>query len=190
MRDVHPQCAICIYSFLSDEVIHAGPALTFDTRTHVRAPAVIHQDARVPIHHRATPVATASAATLTSESGASSGVTHLVTHLGQPYLPSGGHTSYLPTDTDTGTDTAQVSAGDQQDKQQFPQIGIQIHTIFTSNGSPYQNWQVRVLLATWEAVRARPGGDNLVALTRILHRKADDVLSSVRCIAVARTLLA
>uniref|UniRef100_A0A7S0X0W7 Hydroxyproline O-arabinosyltransferase-like domain-containing protein n=1 Tax=Chlamydomonas leiostraca TaxID=1034604 RepID=A0A7S0X0W7_9CHLO len=54
--------------------------------------------------------------------------------------------------------------------------GDTIHTLFTSNGSPYQNFQARVMVATWHLVRQQPGGEKLVAMTRVLHRTTPDEL--------------
>ncbi|GFH19914.1 uncharacterized protein HaLaN_16946 [Haematococcus lacustris] len=54
--------------------------------------------------------------------------------------------------------------------------GDTIHTLFTSNGSPYQNFQARIMVATWRLVRAMPGGSHLVAMTRVLHRTTPDEL--------------
>lgn len=54
--------------------------------------------------------------------------------------------------------------------------GSTIHTLFTSNGSPYQNFQARIMVATWHLVRSSPGGGALVAMTRILHRTTPDEL--------------
>ncbi|GIL58932.1 hypothetical protein Vafri_13942 [Volvox africanus] len=52
--------------------------------------------------------------------------------------------------------------------------GNTIHTLFTSNGSPYQNIQARIMVGTYNIVRKMPGGERLVALTRILHRTTPD----------------
>ncbi|EFJ50516.1 hypothetical protein VOLCADRAFT_88948 [Volvox carteri f. nagariensis] len=57
-------------------------------------------------------------------------------------------------------------------KEKMP--GNTIHTLFTSNGSPYQNIQARIMVGTYHMVRKMPGGERLVALTRILHRTAPD----------------
>ncbi|GFR47682.1 hypothetical protein Agub_g9430 [Astrephomene gubernaculifera] len=57
-------------------------------------------------------------------------------------------------------------------KEKMP--GNTIHTLFTSNGSPYQNIQARVMVGTYNIVRKMPGGERLVALTRILHRSTPD----------------
>lgn len=62
--------------------------------------------------------------------------------------------------------------------QRFPPTSI--HTLFTSNGSPYQNFQARIMVATWNLVREMPGGENLVAMTRVLHRTTpDEVMDEV-----------
>uniref|UniRef100_A0A061QV19 Hydroxyproline O-arabinosyltransferase-like domain-containing protein n=1 Tax=Tetraselmis sp. GSL018 TaxID=582737 RepID=A0A061QV19_9CHLO len=51
-----------------------------------------------------------------------------------------------------------------------------IHTICTSNGSPYVNFQTRIMYGTYLKVQSMPGGEKLVAFTRILHRTKPDVL--------------
>lgn len=64
-------------------------------------------------------------------------------------------------------------------KEKMP--GNTIHTLFTSNGSPYQNIQARIMVGTYNLVRKMPGGERLVALTRIMHRtKPDEVMDEVR----------
>ncbi|GLC42047.1 hypothetical protein PLESTB_001062400 [Pleodorina starrii] len=57
-------------------------------------------------------------------------------------------------------------------KEKMP--GNTIHTLFTSNGSPYQNIQARIMVGTYNIIRKMPGGERLVALTRILHRTTPD----------------
>mmetsp|Transcript_8488 Transcript_8488/g.22730 ORF Transcript_8488/g.22730 Transcript_8488/m.22730 type:complete len:389 (+) Transcript_8488:325-1491(+) len=52
--------------------------------------------------------------------------------------------------------------------------GDTIHTLFTSNGSPYQNFQARIMVATWKLARAMPGGEKMVYISRILHRMTPD----------------
>lgn len=48
-------------------------------------------------------------------------------------------------------------------------------------GSPYQNIQARIMVGTYHIVRKMPGGDKLVAMTRILHRTTpDEVMDEVR----------
>ena len=50
-----------------------------------------------------------------------------------------------------------------------------LHTMITSNGQPYMNWQTRVFYATWRKVSRTPGSP-LRHFTRVLHRKTDDEL--------------
>ncbi|KAK9795215.1 hypothetical protein WJX73_002433 [Symbiochloris irregularis] len=59
---------------------------------------------------------------------------------------------------------------------QFPDKGTEIHTLCTSNGSPYLNFQTRIMHGTYKQVQALPGGERLVGFTRILHRTKPDVL--------------
>lgn len=54
--------------------------------------------------------------------------------------------------------------------------GDTIHTLCTSNGSPYLNIQTRIMYGTYQLVQEMPGGDKLVGFTRILHRTQPDVL--------------
>lgn len=49
-----------------------------------------------------------------------------------------------------------------------------IHTLTTTNGSPYQNYQMRIAYASYKRMLAMPGGEHHVAFTRILHRTARD----------------
>eukprot|EP00884_Botryococcus_braunii_P014590 jgi/Botrbrau1/23131/Bobra.0243s0061.1 len=58
----------------------------------------------------------------------------------------------------------------------YPTTGDEIHTLVTSNGSPYLNFQNRIMYATYKMVQKSPGGEKLVAFTRILHRTKPDVL--------------
>ena len=52
-----------------------------------------------------------------------------------------------------------------------------IHTVLTSNGNSYMNWQTRVMFATWKAAgKAEGPGTLLTAFTRVLHRSKDDEL--------------
>ncbi|GBF92072.1 hypothetical protein Rsub_04419 [Raphidocelis subcapitata] len=54
--------------------------------------------------------------------------------------------------------------------------GDTIHTLFTSNGSPYQNIQGRIMYASYKLAQAMPGGEKLTGFTRILHRTTDDAV--------------
>ena len=48
-----------------------------------------------------------------------------------------------------------------------------IHVLCTSNGSPYLNWQTRIMYRTFQKVQ--PGSD-MLHFTRLLHRRTDDEL--------------
>jgi hypothetical protein len=48
-----------------------------------------------------------------------------------------------------------------------------IHVMCTSNGSPYLNWQTRIMYQTFLTVQ--PGSD-MLHFTRLLHRRTDDEL--------------
>ena len=54
------------------------------------------------------------------------------------------------------------------------QPGDTMHVLFTSNGSPYQNFQARIMVGGFRLAQKMPGGDKMVALTRILHRTTPD----------------
>lgn len=49
-----------------------------------------------------------------------------------------------------------------------------IHTICTTNGSPYQNYQMRIAYASYRLILGMPGGERHTAFTRILHRTNRD----------------
>lgn len=83
-----------------------------------------------------------------------------------------------------GASAAAVSAAKQaaggvasvMKEQASPTKGDTIHTLCTSNGSPYLNFQNRIMYGTYKLVQKQPGGEKLVAFTRILHRQKGDVL--------------
>ena len=50
-----------------------------------------------------------------------------------------------------------------------------LHTMITSNGAPYMNWQTRVFYQTWKKAASEPDSV-LRKFTRILHRTKDDDL--------------
>ncbi|CAL8467638.1 g7176 [Coccomyxa elongata] len=58
----------------------------------------------------------------------------------------------------------------------IPAKGTTIHTLVTSNGSPYLNFQSRIMYGTYKQVQKMPGGEKLVGFTRILHRTSHDLL--------------
>eukprot|EP01023_Acetabularia_acetabulum_P067906 TRINITY_DN9490_c0_g1_i1.p1 TRINITY_DN9490_c0_g1~~TRINITY_DN9490_c0_g1_i1.p1 ORF type:complete len:176 (-),score=16.00 TRINITY_DN9490_c0_g1_i1:71-598(-) len=57
---------------------------------------------------------------------------------------------------------------------EWPKSGETVHTLVTSNGSPYQNIQCRLMYGSYILVQKQPGGELLVGFTRILHRTQDD----------------
>lgn len=59
----------------------------------------------------------------------------------------------------------------------WPTSGDTVHTLFASNGAPGLNYQTLALYGSFRLAQRQPGGDKLVAFTRILHRTADDELS-------------
>jgi hydroxyproline O-arabinosyltransferase len=59
---------------------------------------------------------------------------------------------------------------------QSPHPAGTIHTLVTGNGSPYQNFQLRIMHGTYKIVQKMPGGEKLTGFTRILHRTTDDNL--------------
>lgn len=62
----------------------------------------------------------------------------------------------------------------------WPRRGRTVHTLCTSNGSPYTNFQNRIMYATYKLSQKMPGGDALVAFTRILHRSSNDEVVQAR----------
>lgn len=56
-----------------------------------------------------------------------------------------------------------------------PSVSKGIHAILTSNGSPYMNWQSRIMYYTYLQVAKQPGSD-LKHFTRVLHRQTDDTM--------------
>ncbi|KAJ9529887.1 hypothetical protein QJQ45_022308 [Haematococcus lacustris] len=54
--------------------------------------------------------------------------------------------------------------------------GDTIHSLLTSNGSPYQGFQTRIMYGTYKLVQAMPGGEKLTGFTRVMHRTTDDFL--------------
>lgn len=62
----------------------------------------------------------------------------------------------------------------------FPERGKTFHTICTSNGSPYVNFQNRIMYGTFKMAQKMAGGEDMVAFTRILHRTLPDELVQVR----------
>lgn len=70
----------------------------------------------------------------------------------------------------------QAAGGAGMQTQASPTKGDTIHTLCTSNGSPYLNFQNRIMYGTYKLVQKQPGGGKLVAFTRILHRQKGDVL--------------
>ncbi|CAI5510231.1 unnamed protein product, partial [Closterium sp. Naga37s-1] len=53
-----------------------------------------------------------------------------------------------------------------------------IHVMLTSNGSPYMNWQSRIMYYTYLQVAGQPGSE-MKHFTRVLHRSTDDALMDV-----------
>jgi hypothetical protein len=51
-----------------------------------------------------------------------------------------------------------------------------LHTMITSNGQPYMNWQTRVFYQTWVLASSEPGSP-MKFFTRVLHRARDDELT-------------
>lgn len=82
---------------------------------------------------------------------------------------------------------AQLVGGDMQHAgaqagsgRDWPADGSAVHTLCTSNGSPYLNFQNRIMYATYQLAQKAPGGDSLSGFTRILHRSHEDELMQVR----------
>jgi len=54
--------------------------------------------------------------------------------------------------------------------------GDTVHTLVTSSGDGYQNFQTRIMYATYKLAQKMPGGEKLTGFTRILHRTVPDIL--------------
>ncbi|GFH32599.1 uncharacterized protein HaLaN_31844, partial [Haematococcus lacustris] len=54
--------------------------------------------------------------------------------------------------------------------------GDTIHSVMTSSGGDYQNFQTRIMYQTYKMVQRQPGGERLTGFTRILHSTVPDVL--------------
>eukprot|EP00798_Chlamydomonas_sp_ICE-L_P020998 gene20998-27856_t len=54
--------------------------------------------------------------------------------------------------------------------------GDTVHTVFTSSGDHYQNFQTRIMYGTYKLVQKMPGGERMTGFTRILHRTVPDLL--------------
>lgn len=65
------------------------------------------------------------------------------------------------------------------DTSNWPSTGNRVHTVCTSNGSPYTNFQNRIMYATYRLAQQEPGGEVLAGFTRILHRGNPDELMQV-----------
>ena len=65
----------------------------------------------------------------------------------------------------------------------WPTVGSTVHTLCTSNGSPYTNFQTRIMYATYQLAQKAPGGEIMAAFTRILHRSKTDELMQV-CVVI------
>ena len=67
----------------------------------------------------------------------------------------------------------------QADTSTWPSTGNRVQTVCTSNGSPYTNFQNRIMYATYKLAQQEPGGEVLAGFTRILHRSKPDELMQV-----------
>uniref|UniRef100_A0A383WBI5 Hydroxyproline O-arabinosyltransferase-like domain-containing protein n=1 Tax=Tetradesmus obliquus TaxID=3088 RepID=A0A383WBI5_TETOB len=74
----------------------------------------------------------------------------------------------------TEADKQRISAALKKRAAELP--GDSIHALMTGNGSPYQNIQGRIMYSSMKLVQQMPGGSNIKAFTRIMHRTADDDL--------------
>lgn len=82
------------------------------------------------------------------------------------------HDAAATTDVTPQVDLARSAA--------WPTIGSMVHTVCTSNGSPYVNFQNRIMYATYKVAQKMPGGELHVGFTRILHRTVEDDMMQVR----------
>jgi hypothetical protein len=56
--------------------------------------------------------------------------------------------------------------GDAADAVAAASVTPTIHVVFTSNGSPYLNWQTRIMYATFKEVQATKEGKHMKYFTR------------------------
>lgn len=54
--------------------------------------------------------------------------------------------------------------------------GDTVHTLLTCDGGPYQDFQTRIMYASYKMVQKMPGGEKMTGFTRILHRTEPDLL--------------
>jgi hypothetical protein len=90
----------------------------------------------------------------------------------------------LPMDATSQTHNGFASQANKIDSAvaaRLPSMGKTIHTLCTSNGSPYVNFQTRIMYGTYKLTQQMPGGELLAGFTRILHRTQPDELMQVRC---------
>ena len=108
------------------------------------------------------------------------GTTHAIleTRGGQHYSGSeGGEAQQAAAAAGGGAASAGAGTAARRSAAQKPASkGKAMHTLCTSNGSPYQNYQTRIAYATYQLTAAMPGGEHQVAFTRILHRQTPDIL--------------
>lgn len=93
-------------------------------------------------------------------------------------IASGGHPRPLQPQTQVRQPVQKHTLSASGSTQHRMTTGDTIHTLCTSNGSPYLNFQLRIMYGTYQLVQKMPGGEKLVAFTRILHRQQPDVLMS------------
>eukprot|EP00197_Chlamydomonas_leiostraca_P008698 CAMPEP_0202860356 /NCGR_PEP_ID=MMETSP1391-20130828/2094_1 /ASSEMBLY_ACC=CAM_ASM_000867 /TAXON_ID=1034604 /ORGANISM="Chlamydomonas leiostraca, Strain SAG 11-49" /LENGTH=430 /DNA_ID=CAMNT_0049539511 /DNA_START=142 /DNA_END=1434 /DNA_ORIENTATION=+ len=72
--------------------------------------------------------------------------------------------------------TSTATQSQQAEEEYKPPAGDTIHSLLTSNGSPYQNFQGRIMYGTYKLVQQMPGGEKLTGFTRVMHRTTPDGL--------------
>lgn len=75
-----------------------------------------------------------------------------------------------------GKTTRQIKMPEQEVEKKHKWPGDTVHSVLTSSGDPYQNFQTRIMYGTYKLVKQMPGGDRLTGFTRILHRTVPDIL--------------
>ncbi|KAG2487203.1 hypothetical protein HYH03_014177 [Edaphochlamys debaryana] len=164
-------------------------AVAADTRTQQAASAVTGGTADATKGAATTTATTTAAAGANTGGSAQAGATFVK---GATTTQAAQATTAATTTTTAAATTAAAQAGGAAappkakqyvfpDNQNWPitpvkekMPGNSVHTLFTSNGSPYQNIQARIMVGTYHMVRKMPGGERMVALTRILHRTTPD----------------
>ena len=75
----------------------------------------------------------------------------------------------------TGATVRYQEIDDENDSKRVQEIPTCLHTVLTSSGNAYMNWQSRIMYQTYKKYASEPNSI-LKAFTRVLHRGTDDEL--------------